>query len=907
MKKKLRFLFFIFLCVSGIQLHAQKHQNVPVGGGYQVTSEGAWCWFADPRALHYENESGTINKTYIGYIDTHGNIKAMQYDFKEKSQEEVLIRSYFQPDDHDNPTFLVLPDERIMIFYSRHTDEACFYYRVSQIPGDITTLGEEKIIRTQHNTTYPSPFIPADDPGHIYLCWRGIGWHPTIAQLSLPDAADNISVTWGPYQMVKSTGARPYAKYMSNGKDKIYFTYTTGHPDNELPNDLYFNYIDIKTLQLQDVKGNTLSTIAVGPFQVDKTDGYVSRFPATVVDHPSERDWVWQVATDTKGNPVIAMVRISDDKESHDYYYARWNGREWKKTFLSNAGGHFHQTPGFEKCYSGGMAIDPADANVIYCSLPIEGKHGKVYEIVKYMLNENGEILSSIPVTKDSKQNNVRPYVIPGSEGTPLRLTWMTGEYYDWIVRPQRPLAFNTGIACDFKGFPDKKEKNNVLSGENFQFNIDKDFTLEQTITPDTNNYQGSLLQLGDLEYFLNGQTLKPEVRYKGKVYASTNVLGTSDGWKTGGHGTDGKWRDPFKYEQFRLRMEYQGGILCVYINGLLDQKVNLLCAPKHKIPTEKDMGAYLFVYFTDPTHSLFMATSRDGYTFTAVNDGKPVMAGDTLATQKGIRDPHIYRGPDGAFYMAMTDLHIFGKQAGYRTTDWERPSEQYDWGNNRGFVLMKSFDLIHWTRSVVHIEKFFPELNVSCAWAPETIYDPVAKKMMIYFTMRLDGKGKTKLYYAYTDDEFTKLVSKPEILFHYPNPDVQVLDADITAIPDGRYCMMFVAQESPGGIRMAFSDSIHSGYKYEDLWADAEPGACEAPNIWKRIGEDKWVLMYDIFSIKPHNFGFVETTGFKTFDSLGHFNRGVMKMTNTVSPKHGAIIQITAEEADRLEKYWNQ
>ena len=78
----------------------------------------------------------------------------MQYDFKNKRQDEVLIRSYFQPDDHNNPTFLVLPDERIMIFYSRHTDEPCFYYRISRIPGDITTLGEEKVIKTKDNTTY---------------------------------------------------------------------------------------------------------------------------------------------------------------------------------------------------------------------------------------------------------------------------------------------------------------------------------------------------------------------------------------------------------------------------------------------------------------------------------------------------------------------------------------------------------------------------------------------------------------------------------------------------------------------------------------------------------------------------------------------------------------------------------
>ena len=32
--------------------------------------------------------------------------------------------------------------------------------------------------------------------------------------------------------------------------------------------------------------------------------------------------------------------------------------------------------------------------------------------------------------------------------------------------------------------------------------------------------------------------------------------------------------------------------------------------------PLEKKMGAYLFTFFNDPTHSLFMAVSYDGYTF---------------------------------------------------------------------------------------------------------------------------------------------------------------------------------------------------------------------------------------------------------------------------------------------------
>jgi len=319
----------------------------------------------------------------------------------------------------------------------------------------------------------------------------------------------------------------------------------------------------------------------------------------------------------------------------------------------------------------------------------------------------------------------------------------------------------------------------------------------------------------------------------------------------------------------------------------------------------EKDMAAYLLAYFTDPTHSLFLALSTDGYTFTDVNKGQPIIAGDTIASQKGIRDPHISRGLDGAFYVVMTDLHLFAKRLGYRETTWERPQKEYDWGNNRGFVLMKSYDLIHWTHSNFLFDEAFEGYEeMGCAWAPQTIYDPVEEKMMIYFTMRM-GHGRTKLYYAYVDDDFTKLVTQPTSLFEYPDSTIQILDADITPMADGRYCMMYVAQERPGGIKMAVSEYINRDYQYAPEWVDKEPGACEAPNVWKRIGEDKWVLMYDIFSIQPHNFGFVETTDFVNFTDIRHFNEGVMKTTNFTSPKHGSVIQITKKEAMKLADHY--
>ena len=59
----------------------------------------------------------------------------------------------------------------------------------------------------------------------------------------------------------------------------------------------------------------------------------------------------------------------------------------------------------------------------------------------------------------------------------------------------------------------------------------------------------------------------------------------------------------------------------------------------RNAVPQDKDMSAYLMVFHKDEDHGLHRAISPDGYTFTALNEGKPVIAGDTIAEQKGIRE----------------------------------------------------------------------------------------------------------------------------------------------------------------------------------------------------------------------------------------------------------------------------
>ena len=545
-----------------------------------VASEGAWCWFADPRALHYENEGGTINATYLGYIDVHGNVKATQYDWVRHRKTDVLIRSYFQPDDHNNPTFVVLPDERVMIFYTRHTDEPKIWYRISRKPGDITDLGEEKYLATANNTTYPSPFILSDDPDHIYLCWRGINWHPTIARITQPDANDNCQFDFGPKQIVQSTGARPYAKYQSNGKDKIYLSYTTGHPDNEMPDWLYFNVIDINHGNgpiLRDIKGTQLKKIADGAFNVNKQSSYASSYPYTIVDKSDNiRNWVWQVTLDKDENPVIAYPHIDNAKTTHVYWYARWTGTEWRRTWVQYGGHAFHQNWNqTERCYSGGMSIDPDNINDLYLSIPTkDGAYDKdgVYEIWRYTIDDEGNVAGSEQITSGSTKNNVRPFIIPGSKNSPLRLGWMNGDYYYWMVQKNYPKGYPTSIYCDYEW---QENVRDISSAGIKCICLNSGETLFSIFAMNQQKYEGILLTSDDGFTYSLGADGYPVITINGTEYKSQNRLYTSDDWATNSTGTSGD-NHPTKLSIWYLTLTYDGKTLTSYRNGLVDQVIEV-------------------------------------------------------------------------------------------------------------------------------------------------------------------------------------------------------------------------------------------------------------------------------------------------------------------------------------------
>lgn len=355
----------------------------------------------------------------------------------------------------------------------------------------------------------------------------------------------------------------------------------------------------------------------------------------------------------------------------------------------------------------------------------------------------------------------------------------------------------------------------------------------------------------------------------------------------------------------------------------MLSATAALLCltlslSGKTKNPSEKDMAGYVMVYHKDADHGLHMAYSWDGYSWTALNDDKPIMAGDTIAVQKGIRDPFIFRAPDGTFCAAMTDLHVFGKRDGIRTTEWERDGRQYGWGNNRGLVLLRSRDLIHWQRTNLDFSHLtcptgetesdgtpIPWSEVGCVWAPE-MTATADGHILMHFTTRVRG-GFNHIAYVYMDDEFTHMTSDPQVLVigdtdEHGRVKMNTIDSDINLIDDTYH--LFCTEN--GHPRHAVSKQLTGPYTLVPF-DDGVPQVHEAPNLWKLIGEQKWILMQDRYSMNPHNFLFCETTDMEHFTPVGYFNEEgcPFKRNNFSEQKHGSVVQVTKKELQKLIKHW--
>jgi len=290
----------------------------------------------------------------------------------------------------------------------------------------------------------------------------------------------------------------------------------------------------------------------------------------------------------------------------------------------------------------------------------------------------------------------------------------------------------------------------------------------------------------------------------------------------------------------------------------------------------------YLFAYFIGNgpgEESIRYAISNDGYNYKALNNNEPILDSKVISSTGGVRDPHILRCADGkTFYMVATDM-----------------VSAHGWTSNRAMVLMQSTDLINWSSTVVNIPKTYPEEfgDVVRVWAPQTIYDEKTKKYMIYWSM-LGESGPDIIYYAYANDDFTGLATTPKQLYFSPSNSA-CIDGDII-YNNGKYHLFFKNEdESKKGIMQAISSNLTEGYEELEGYMDLTNDPVEGSSIFKLIGSDEYILMYDVYTKGKYQFT-------KTKD-LMNFRIVDEEISMNFHPRHGTIIPITVKETQELIK----
>lgn len=294
----------------------------------------------------------------------------------------------------------------------------------------------------------------------------------------------------------------------------------------------------------------------------------------------------------------------------------------------------------------------------------------------------------------------------------------------------------------------------------------------------------------------------------------------------------------------------------------------------------------YLFAFFpSNNDENLYYAIGSDGFNYTVINHEQKILNSADYAIKKGIRDPHIIRGEDGNFYMVATDM-----------------KSAEGWSSNRGIVLSKSSDLVHWTHATVHFPDRFPEWkNVTRVWAPEVIYDAEAGKYLIYYSL-LTSDGKVnydKVYYSYANADFTDLETAP--VYFYDRGSATI-DCDIIYDENEQLYHMVFKNEGIGGICQVTAKRLtpEPGQPAGSQWSKPSGTlqqtnlAVEGGGMFRLINTDTWVLMYDCYMN-----GFYQ---FCTSTDLYNFTlRAQTTTSGAFTPRHGVVLPITAEEKARL------
>ncbi len=308
-------------------------------------------------------------------------------------------------------------------------------------------------------------------------------------------------------------------------------------------------------------------------------------------------------------------------------------------------------------------------------------------------------------------------------------------------------------------------------------------------------------------------------------------------------------------------------------VSLFLTQIVGLHGAPTAPLPDT----CYLFAYFYHDRQAdgLRLAWSRDGFAWQTLNHGETCLRPE-VGESKLLRDPCLYRGPDGTFHLVWT-------------TSWA--------GQTIGYASSK--DLIHWSEqhAIPVMAKFPQAVNT---WAPEIIWDDARQQYLIFWSSTVLGlnpqtansnkrpESNNRIYCTTTKDFVT--FTPTRLLY---DGGFNVIDATL-ARNDGEW-LLFVKDETltpktEKNIRMI------RGASPEGPWSEASPPItgdywAEGPTPLK-VG-DEWRVYFDKHRLDA--IGLVISRDLKTWTDRSN------QATFPPHARHGTVLAVPREVVANL------
>jgi hypothetical protein len=383
-----------------------KTVRIPAPGRMGSLGRGSWSWFADPRAVRL---SSPYRETVSGWVDWRGGVTVAALDPACSTETTHVVGRMFH-DDHGAPAFVVEPDRRLTVFWSAHNGRK-MYYRTTLRPGDVSAWGHEHEVRSRLRGglgfTYPNPVMLPKEGNRLYLFWRGADW-------SADYATRGVDGRWGAaHELIRNPGQRPYVKVSSDGSDTIALAFTNGHP-RETRTSIY--YAACGSGWLRHADGRRIARLGAGPIRPAQADVVYDGSRSGV------SAWVWDVAVDAGGRPVIVYATFPSTRD-HVYWYARWTGQGWSSHRLTTGGPTI--SPGtIEGQYSGGLVLDHENPSILWVSRKLRGS----FALEKWWTSDGGAHWRHVTVIR-TRGGNVRPVVPRGPQDGQPQVLWLHGRY----------------------------------------------------------------------------------------------------------------------------------------------------------------------------------------------------------------------------------------------------------------------------------------------------------------------------------------------------------------------------------------------------------------------------------------------------------------------------------------------